>query len=117
MADHAHTDSAHATDHHDQGHKPPESFEVRILRQDAPGQSSYWERHRVKYEPEMNVISVLQRIAARATDVDGKKVHHADQRQGAAVVLGPGRSPAGRQPRRDRTAANVEVSGRARPGR
>ncbi len=74
MADHAHNDSAHATDHHGPGHKPPESFEVRILRQDAPGKSSYWERHRVKYEPEMNVISVLQRIAARATDVDGKKV-------------------------------------------
>jgi succinate dehydrogenase / fumarate reductase iron-sulfur subunit len=52
----------------------PASFEVRILRQDAPGQPSYWERHRVEYEPEMNVISVLQRIAAKAKTVDGKAV-------------------------------------------
>ena len=53
------------------GHGP---FEVRILRQDGPGQPSYWERHRVEYEPEMNVISVLQRIAAKATTADGKAV-------------------------------------------
>jgi succinate dehydrogenase / fumarate reductase iron-sulfur subunit len=52
----------------------PEYFEVRVLRQDGPGQASYWERHRVRYEREMNVISVLQRIAANATTVDGKKV-------------------------------------------
>jgi len=36
--------------------------------------ASYWERHTVAYEPEMNVISVLQRIAAKAMTVDGKKV-------------------------------------------
>lgn len=54
--------------------KAPEWIEVRILRQDGPGQGSYWERHRVRYEPEMNVISVLQRIAAQATTVDGKTV-------------------------------------------
>jgi succinate dehydrogenase / fumarate reductase iron-sulfur subunit len=52
----------------------PASFEVRVLRQDGPGQPSYWERHRVDYEPEMNVISVLQRIAATAKTVDGKQV-------------------------------------------
>jgi succinate dehydrogenase / fumarate reductase iron-sulfur subunit len=56
------------------GHGAPTSFEVRILRQEGPGQASYWERHEVAYEPEMNVISVLQRIAAKATTVDGKKV-------------------------------------------
>ena len=33
---------------------------VRVLRQDAPGQESYWERHDVPWEPNMNVISVLQ---------------------------------------------------------
>jgi succinate dehydrogenase iron-sulfur subunit len=61
--------------HGSDGHAAhPISFEVRILRQDGPGQASYWERHQVAYEPEMNVISVLQRIAARATTVDGKKV-------------------------------------------
>ncbi len=52
----------------------PEAFEVRILRQDAPGQSSFWERHRVPYEKDMNVISVLQRIAERSTTVEGKRV-------------------------------------------
>lgn len=44
------------------------------MRQDGPGQASYWERHRVTREPEMNVISVLQRIAAQATTVEGKRV-------------------------------------------
>jgi succinate dehydrogenase / fumarate reductase iron-sulfur subunit len=62
------------TDTSHNGHSHPVSFEVRVLRQDAPGQSSYWERHRVPYESDMNVISVLQRIAAQATTVDGKAV-------------------------------------------
>lgn len=53
------------------GHAP-ESFEVRILRQDAPGQTSYWQRFRVAYEKDMNVISVLQRIAALSKTADGK---------------------------------------------
>ena len=52
----------------------PTSFGVRVLRQDGPDQTSYWERHIVRYEPEMNVISVLQRVAANATTVDGKRV-------------------------------------------
>jgi succinate dehydrogenase / fumarate reductase iron-sulfur subunit len=52
----------------------PDAFDVRVLRQDAPGQASYWERHRVKYEPDMNVISVLQRVAAKATTAEGKHV-------------------------------------------
>jgi len=56
------------------GHSSPESFEVRVLRQAGPGQPSYWERHRVKYELDMNVISVLQQIAANATTVDHKPV-------------------------------------------
>ncbi len=59
---------AHA---HDSSPKPT-SFEVRILRQEAPGVPSQWERHRITYEPEMNVISVLQRIAAQATTADGQ---------------------------------------------
>lgn len=58
------------SDHH--GHR--DYFEVRILRQDGPGEASYWERHRVRYENEMNVISLLQRIAAQAKTVDGKGV-------------------------------------------
>ena len=56
------------------GQAHPEFFEVRILRQEGPGQPSYWERHRVRREPEMNVISVLQKIAAVAKTVDGKSV-------------------------------------------
>ncbi len=66
----------HSHDGHN-GHdskSSPTAFEVRILRQDGPGQASYGERHRVDYEPEMNVISVLQRIAAQATTADGKHV-------------------------------------------
>jgi succinate dehydrogenase / fumarate reductase iron-sulfur subunit len=51
-----------------------ESFDVRVLRQDGPGQPSYWERYRVEYEPDMNVISVLQQIARNAKTADGKDV-------------------------------------------
>lgn len=50
----------------------PSSFEVRVLRQDAPGEASYWERHRITYEPNLNVISVLQKVAAVATTAEGK---------------------------------------------
>jgi succinate dehydrogenase / fumarate reductase iron-sulfur subunit len=76
---HSAHDSHAANGHSVNGHghdvaTHPASFEVRILRQDGPGQASYWERHTVAYESEMNVISVLQRIAARATTADGKHV-------------------------------------------
>lgn len=63
-ADHAANCHAHA----------PRTFYVRILRQDGPGQPSYWQRHRVTRENDMNVISVLQRIAAQAETADGEKV-------------------------------------------
>ncbi|MCR9117526.1 MAG: succinate dehydrogenase iron-sulfur subunit [bacterium] len=49
-------------------------IQVRVLRQPAPGESNYWERHEVDYEPDMNVISVLQRIAAKSKTSDGKEV-------------------------------------------
>jgi succinate dehydrogenase / fumarate reductase, iron-sulfur subunit len=52
----------------------PDSFAVRVLRQDAPNKSSYWQRFRVPYEKDMNVISVLQRIAALATTADDQHV-------------------------------------------
>jgi succinate dehydrogenase / fumarate reductase, iron-sulfur subunit len=61
-------------DHNGQHASHPESFEVRVLRQDVPGESSYWQRFRVPYEREMNVISVLQRIAAMAATIDGQHV-------------------------------------------
>jgi succinate dehydrogenase iron-sulfur subunit len=49
------------------------TFTVRILRQDAPGKPPRWERHSIPYEPNLNVISVLQKIAAQATTADGRK--------------------------------------------
>ena len=47
---------------------------VKVLRQDVSGGESYWERFEVPHEPNMNVISVLQKIAARATSQDGRRV-------------------------------------------
>ena len=47
---------------------------VRVLRQDIAGGESYWERFEVPYEPNKNVISVLQKIAARARSLDGRHV-------------------------------------------
>jgi len=64
----AHGDSAH-DDHH---HGPVPSFTVRVLRQDAPGEPSYWEKHEIVRENDMNVISVLQRMAANAETADGE---------------------------------------------
>ena len=54
--------------------RKPSKINVRVLRQDGPGLPQYWERHQVEYEPDMNVISVLQKIAAQAKTSDGKKV-------------------------------------------
>lgn len=50
------------------------AFDVRVLRQDGPGKKSYWERHHIQHEPDMNVISVLQRIAAQAVTTEGRQV-------------------------------------------
>ncbi len=52
----------------------PTKINVRVLRQDGPGLPSYWELHQVGYEADMNVISVLQKIAAQARSTDGKAV-------------------------------------------
>ena len=51
----------------------PKPLSIRILRQDAPGKPARWERHKIPYEPNLNVISVLQKIAAQATTDDGKR--------------------------------------------
>ncbi|MBS0211471.1 MAG: succinate dehydrogenase iron-sulfur subunit [Planctomycetes bacterium] len=72
-----HSNGHHGSEDHghaDHGHAAPTTFAVRILRQDAPGRASYWERHTVTRESNMNVISVLQRIAAQATTADGEHV-------------------------------------------
>lgn len=47
---------------------------VKVLRQDAPDEESYWERFLIPYEPNLNVISVLQRIAAGSRTEDGRRV-------------------------------------------
>lgn len=71
------TSTSHGTpsSHEHNGHAAgPTTFSVRVLRQDAPGEPSYWERHTVGRENDMNVISVLQRIAAQARTSDGNPV-------------------------------------------
>jgi succinate dehydrogenase / fumarate reductase, iron-sulfur subunit len=50
------------------------TFDVRVLRQDAPEKPSYWERHTLELEPDMNITSVLQRIAAHARNSEGEAV-------------------------------------------
>ena len=50
----------------------PSSFDVRILRQAGPGQPERWERFRLPYEPNLNVISVLQKIARMAKTAAGE---------------------------------------------
>ena len=54
--------------------KRPEFINVRVRRQDGPGKEPYWEQHKLAYEPELNVISLLQRIAAQAKTTVNKKV-------------------------------------------
>ncbi len=66
-ASNGHSVSASKSDH-------PEFFQVRVLRQDQPGGDCYWQRYRVRYESDMNVISVLQRIAAQGVTMDGRAV-------------------------------------------
>jgi succinate dehydrogenase iron-sulfur subunit len=63
------------SDTHANGHAPGrKTFEVRVLRQDTPDSPSYWERHQLVHESDMNVTSVLQRIAANAQSIDGRHV-------------------------------------------
>ncbi|MBT6641571.1 MAG: succinate dehydrogenase iron-sulfur subunit [Planctomycetaceae bacterium] len=56
------------------GKLAPQEIRVRVLRQDAPAEESYWQQFAIPYEPNMNVISVLQRIAAISKSQDGRKV-------------------------------------------
>ncbi len=60
--------------HRRQSSPSVKSFDVRVLRQDGPGQAGYWQPHRVEYERDMNCISVLQKIAEKATTADGEIV-------------------------------------------
>lgn len=49
-----------------------EFFDVRIRRQEAPGEPPRWETFRIPYEPNLNIISVLQKIAAMARNAVGE---------------------------------------------
>jgi len=53
------------------GEQRADTFELRVLRQDGPGERARWERHQISYEPNLNVISVLQKVATQATTADG----------------------------------------------
>ena len=48
------------------------SFQVRVLRQDHPGGSQRWEEYDVPYEANLNITSVLQKIAALGTTANGQ---------------------------------------------
>ncbi len=50
----------------------PKSFTVRVQRQDGPDKPPRIETFAVAYQPDMNVISVLQAIAARPVTVEGQ---------------------------------------------
>ena len=65
-----------AADHGGNGHSAaaPRVVRVRVLRQDAPGEESYWERFEIPYVENMNVISILQQVAAQAKSRDGRRV-------------------------------------------
>ena len=88
---------------------------------------SYWQRFELAYEPDMNCISVLQRIAENPVDGGGqagfarglgvqlpggslRRMHDAGQRAGSPGMHGPGGPVAARSAGRNRTAADDEVS-------
>ncbi|HOQ87831.1 MAG TPA: 2Fe-2S iron-sulfur cluster-binding protein, partial [Phycisphaerae bacterium] len=46
---------------------------LKIRRQDGPDQPSYWQTFELPYEPQLNVITCLQRIAELGRTADGQK--------------------------------------------
>jgi succinate dehydrogenase / fumarate reductase iron-sulfur subunit len=52
----------------------PTYFDVRVLRQDRPGEPSYWQTFRLEYAAGLNVTSVLQHIAAHPQTASGSEV-------------------------------------------
>jgi len=56
------------------GDPPPRQINVRVRRQDGPGRPAYWETFILPYEPDLNVISVLQKIAALGRNAAGNRV-------------------------------------------
>jgi len=50
----------------------PETFQVRVRRQDRPDSAPYTQLFELRHQPAMNVISCLQEIAARPVTVSGE---------------------------------------------
>ncbi len=48
-------------------------IELRIKRQDGPGQPSSWETFKIPYRPKLNVISVLMEIQQNPVNAAGKR--------------------------------------------
>jgi succinate dehydrogenase / fumarate reductase iron-sulfur subunit len=46
---------------------------LKILRQDGPGEKSYWQGFEVHWQPHMNVISALMEIQKRPVTASGEK--------------------------------------------
>lgn len=53
--------------------KTEKQIVVRIRRQDGPDKPSRWEEFAIPYRPNLNIISVLQYIAANPITADGKQ--------------------------------------------
>ncbi len=53
------------------GERKPDYFTMTIKRQDGPDGESYYERFRIPYEPNMNVISALMQIRLNPVTMDG----------------------------------------------
>ncbi len=49
------------------------TIRLRIRRQDRPGANQYWQRFEVPRQPQMNVISCLQAVAANPVTTDGRR--------------------------------------------
>ena len=50
------------------------TIKLLIRRQDGPKQPGYWQRFELPYEPQLNVITCLQRIAEWGRSAEGEKV-------------------------------------------
>ena len=63
-----------SSDSQRRGDPHPRQINVRVRRQDGPGRTAYWETFTLPYEPDLNVISVLQKIAALGRNAAGNRV-------------------------------------------
>lgn len=53
---------------------PRKTVKLVIRRKDSPESESYWQEFEVPYEPQMNITTCLQSIAALGRAIDGRKV-------------------------------------------